>query len=206
MGQPNTWTSFVTGGQLPYQGQWWRKYASEPAASLVGTSNSGSSSFTAGSWTFAPDRCEDFILYMTINSADMQQWQTYNKAVHVMCPPPPPPPPPPLPTLSARVVTPTQPTRPGATALVNTSGKHARWTATEVAAACRHLRRDVSHRTYLCTAGSMRETNSNYSGLRVAGPCAPLSRTGSLLKQLQRTLLHSWRETCTCGRRAIPCD
>ena len=87
---PSTWTTFVTGGLLPYQAQWWRKYASEMNATPVGTSSSGSETFSAGSWSFAPDRCEDFTLYATITSADMQTWRTYDHPVHVgSCPPPP---------------------------------------------------------------------------------------------------------------------
>jgi len=88
-GENGNWTSFVTGGQLPYSAQWWRQYASEPAPTLVGTSNNGSSPFTAGSWTFTPNRCENFTLKMKITSGDSQQYWTWTHAVEVACSQPP---------------------------------------------------------------------------------------------------------------------
>lgn len=90
-GQNGTWTSFATGGQLPYSAQWWRQYASESAPTLVGTSDNGSSPFTAGSWTFTPDRCENFTLKMKITSGDSQQYWTWTHAVEVTCSQPPQP-------------------------------------------------------------------------------------------------------------------
>jgi hypothetical protein len=85
--QTYTWTSFVTGGQLPYRAEWWRRYASQSTATLVGTSTNDSP-FTAGSWVGTVDRCENFTLTLKIWSTDGQYWYD-NHDVAVTCPPPP---------------------------------------------------------------------------------------------------------------------
>jgi hypothetical protein len=86
--QSYSWTSFVTGGQLGYRAEWWRKYPSQSTATLVATSTNGSDPFTAGSWTATVDRCENFTLTLKIWSADGQYWYD-NHDVAVTCPPPP---------------------------------------------------------------------------------------------------------------------
>lgn len=86
--QTYTWSSFVTGGVLPYRAEWWRQYASQSAGTLVATSGSGTASFSAGAWTGGADRCENFTLTLKIWSADNQFWP-YSRSVSVTCPPPP---------------------------------------------------------------------------------------------------------------------
>ncbi len=89
--QSYTWTSFATGGALPYRAEWWRKYASASAATLVGTSTgtyTGSTS-TAGSWTGLVERCENFTLTIKIWSANNQFWSDDHPVTIGTCPPPP---------------------------------------------------------------------------------------------------------------------
>jgi hypothetical protein len=92
--QSYTWTSFVTGGQVPYRAEWYRKYASSGTSTLVGTSTGtwSPTNSTAGSLTLTIDRCENFTLTLKMWSAD-NQTRTDDHAVAIgSCPPPPPPP------------------------------------------------------------------------------------------------------------------
>jgi hypothetical protein len=93
-GQSYTWTSFVTGGQIPYRAEWHRKYASSSTATLVGNSTGtwSATNSTAGALTITIDRCESFTLTLKVWSQD-NQMKTDNHAVAIgSCPPPPPPP------------------------------------------------------------------------------------------------------------------
>jgi hypothetical protein len=86
--QNATWTSFATGGTLPLRAEWWRKYTSQPAATLVGTSTGSGTS--VGSFTGATDRCENFSLTLKAYSA-LNTLATRTENVTVTCAPPPPP-------------------------------------------------------------------------------------------------------------------
>jgi hypothetical protein len=85
--QSYTWTSFVTGGTLPYRAEWWRKYASASTATLLSTSTGNFS--TAGSLTRTVDRCENFTLTIKIWSANNQFWSDDHPVTIGTCPPPP---------------------------------------------------------------------------------------------------------------------
>lgn len=91
--QQYTWTSFVTGGQVPYRAEWWQKVGAA-AATLVGTSTGtwqGTTS-TAGSLTLTVNGCQNFTLTLKVWSND-NQFRSDDHAVTIgSCPPPPPPP------------------------------------------------------------------------------------------------------------------
>jgi hypothetical protein len=91
--QPYTWTSFVTGGTVPYRAEWWQKYASASTATLVATTTGTySSTFsTAGSWTTLVNRCENFTLTVKVWSTDNQFKQDDHAVTMASCPPPPSP-------------------------------------------------------------------------------------------------------------------
>jgi hypothetical protein len=87
--QPWSWSTFVTGGTLPYQATWTRRYTSDAAPVVIGTSTG--STFGAGGISFTPDRCEAFTIAATVTSADGQS-VTVSRPVTITCPPPAPPP------------------------------------------------------------------------------------------------------------------
>jgi hypothetical protein len=89
--QRYTWTSFVTGGQVPYRAEWYRTYASQSVATLMGTSTgtyNGANS-TAGSFSLTVDRCENFTVSIKFWSTDGQLWSDNHAVTIASCPPPP---------------------------------------------------------------------------------------------------------------------
>jgi len=86
--QTYTWSSFATGGTLPYRAEWWRQYAYESTPTLVATSTSNGGAYTAGSLTTTVDRCQNFVVTLKVWSNDGQYW-TRSASVTTACPPPP---------------------------------------------------------------------------------------------------------------------
>ncbi len=86
--QTYTWSTFATGGTLPYRAEWWLQYANESAPTLVGTSTNNGGAYTAGSWTGTVDRCQNFTVTVKVWSNDGQSWQR-SASVSTTCPPPP---------------------------------------------------------------------------------------------------------------------
>jgi hypothetical protein len=81
--QTYSWNSVVTGGNAPYQGEWWRSYDGL-AFALWGTS-SQTGSYNAGKWTALVDRCGNFTLRLKTRSADGQV-STTDYVIGVICP------------------------------------------------------------------------------------------------------------------------
>jgi hypothetical protein len=89
--QSYTYTSFVTGGRIPYRAEWWRKYANEATAVKVGTSTgtySGTGS-TAGNFTMLVDRCQSFVLTLKVWDANNTLVTRTKNVSLASCPPPP---------------------------------------------------------------------------------------------------------------------
>ncbi len=86
--QTYTWSTFATGGTLPYYAEWWRQYSNESGPTLVGTSTNNGGAYTAGSWTGTVDRCQNLTVTVKVWSNDGQYWQR-SASVSTTCPPPP---------------------------------------------------------------------------------------------------------------------
>ncbi len=89
--QTYTWTTFVTGGVVPYRAEWWRRYASASVATLMATTTGSYNGVTstAGSWSATVDRCENFTISVRFWSADNRTWVDHHDVGIASCPPPP---------------------------------------------------------------------------------------------------------------------
>jgi hypothetical protein len=88
--QSYIWSSFVTGGVVPYRAEWYRKYASLPTAIHEGTTTGSwtTTNSTAGGIPLTIDRCENFTLTATFTSTDGKTFTDTHAVTIASCPPP----------------------------------------------------------------------------------------------------------------------